>query len=161
MFCSKSRCYAIATRQKKHMRLPRPHFPHHSQVLSAIADCQDERKRRTESLFLRILSSSMELASHINIHNWIHSPLREYLGQMLSCCSLYLKFVDFKHKITAVSIYRLTFHPLAKYPGPLLSKLSNWSIVIQAASGNRHLESWKEHETYGEPTVNMPSWLRH
>ena len=54
------------------------------------------------------------------------------------------------HQVAFVSIYRLTFHPLARYPGPLLGRLSGWAIVIQAASGNRHLESWKEHETYGK-----------
>ena len=58
--------------------------------------------------------------------------------------------VNIKHQIAFVSIYRLTLHPLAKYPGPLLGRLSSWAIVIQAASGNRHLESWKEHETYGK-----------
>src|SRR5947207_2878548 len=58
--------------------------------------------------------------------------------------------INMGHQVAFVSIYRLTLHPLAKYPGPLLGRLSGWAIVIQAASGNRHLESWKEHETYGK-----------
>jgi len=65
-----------------------------------------------------------------------------------------------EYKVSLISIYRLTIHPLAKYPGPLLSKLSDWSIVIQAASGNRHLESWKEHEKYGESAKAIQLWLR-
>jgi hypothetical protein len=55
----------------------------------------------------------------------------------------------------ALFSYRLTFHPLAKYPGPLISKLSSWSIYFQAASGNRHLESWKEHEVYGTSSLYL------
>ena len=53
--------------------------------------------------------------------------------------------------------YRLTFHSLAKYPGPLFSKLSSWSIFSQARSGNRHLDSWKEHEVYGEKRIHIDS----
>ena len=52
-------------------------------------------------------------------------------------------------KVSLVSIYRLTLHPLAKFPGPFFSKISEWSIVPQARSGDRHIESWKEHEKYG------------
>lgn len=53
-----------------------------------------------------------------------------------------------------VVIYRLTLHPLAKYPGPLFNRLSGWSLFFQALNGDRHLESWKEHETYG-PIVRI------
>jgi hypothetical protein len=83
-----------------------------------------------------------------SIFLYVSPPGRFSLGFSLSIRSP----TNIQHKIAFVSIYRLTLHPLAKYPGPLLGKLSNWSIVIQAASGNRHLESWKEHETYGKST---------
>jgi hypothetical protein len=57
-----------------------------------------------------------------------------------------------KSNVVPVSVYRLTFHLLVKCLGPLLSKLSDWSIVIQATSGNRHLNSWRGHEKEGEST---------
>jgi hypothetical protein len=60
--------------------------------------------------------------------------------------------VDVQYQVVAVSVYRLTFHLLVKCLGPLLSKLSDWSIVIQATSGNRHLNSWRGHEKEGEST---------
>lgn len=58
--------------------------------------------------------------------------------------------VDVQSQYVAVIIYRLTLHPLAKYPGPFFSKISDWSIVYHATTGNRHLQQLKEHETYGE-----------
>ena len=66
-----------------------------------------------------------------------------------------------------MGIYRLTFHPLAKYPGPLLSKLSGWPTFWEARSGNRHMETWKQHEIYGEfafnpyttPEIGVPCFL--
>ncbi|KAK2763293.1 hypothetical protein FQN54_009929 [Arachnomyces sp. PD_36] len=53
-----------------------------------------------------------------------------------------------------VAIYRVTFHPLAKYPGPFLSKLSGWPRFFLVQSGSRHLETWKQHEIYG-PIVRI------
>ncbi|KAL2048040.1 hypothetical protein ABVK25_011077 [Lepraria finkii] len=49
----------------------------------------------------------------------------------------------------AVAIYRLTIHPLAKYPGPLLGRITDWYSVYQAASGDRHLNFLRLHEKYG------------
>ena len=45
--------------------------------------------------------------------------------------------------------YRLTLHPLAKYPGPVLAKLTEWRTVYQTTTGDRHLDLLKEHEKYG------------
>ncbi|KAK2745928.1 hypothetical protein FQN55_006000 [Onygenales sp. PD_40] len=56
-------------------------------------------------------------------------------------------------------IYRLTLHPLAKYPGPLLNRITDWGAVIQAGSGDRHLRSWKEHEVYGPIVRTGPNTL--
>jgi hypothetical protein len=47
-------------------------------------------------------------------------------------------------------IYRLTFHPLAKYPGSFLYKLTDWPLILQAYHGNRHLYHLKDHEKYGK-----------
>ncbi|KAG9235188.1 cytochrome P450 [Amylocarpus encephaloides] len=48
-----------------------------------------------------------------------------------------------------LSTYRVFFHPLAKYPGPLLAKLTDWYSVYHAYIGDRHLEFYRCHETYG------------
>jgi cytochrome P450 len=61
--------------------------------------------------------------------------------------------------VVGLCIYRLTLHPLAKYPGPLLSKITDWSIVFQASSGDRHLETWKEHNEYGSVVRIGPNVL--
>ncbi|KAL8746409.1 MAG: hypothetical protein Q9190_001583 [Brigantiaea leucoxantha] len=43
----------------------------------------------------------------------------------------------------------LTLHPLAKYPGPLIAKITDWYSVYHAWKGDRHLEFWRCHEKYG------------
>lgn len=49
-----------------------------------------------------------------------------------------------------MTIYRLTLHPLAKYPGPFLAKITDWYNVYHAWKGDRHLELWRIHQVYGD-----------
>ncbi|OAP62347.1 hypothetical protein AYL99_04550 [Fonsecaea erecta] len=49
-----------------------------------------------------------------------------------------------------LAIYRLYFHPLAKYPGPLLWKLTQWPEAKSAWTGRRHIDLQLLHEQYGD-----------
>ncbi|KAM0809260.1 putative Cytochrome P450-like protein [Seiridium cardinale] len=51
--------------------------------------------------------------------------------------------------ILVVVIYRLTFHPLAKYPGPLLGRVTDWYSVIRSARGDRHIHFLELHKKHG------------
>ncbi|KAH6668121.1 isotrichodermin C-15 hydroxylase [Plectosphaerella plurivora] len=46
-------------------------------------------------------------------------------------------------------VYRIFFHPLAKYPGPLLAKVTDAYQLYHAWKGDRHLDFWRMHEKYG------------
>lgn len=52
-------------------------------------------------------------------------------------------------KILAVVIYRLTLHPLAKYPGPFLAKITSWYPTYFAVTGSMHLDIQRCHDKYG------------
>ena len=50
---------------------------------------------------------------------------------------------------SAVIVYRLTLHPLAKYPGPKLAKISDFYAVYHAYIGDLHLDMWRCHKSFG------------
>ncbi|POR32440.1 Putative benzoate 4-monooxygenase cytochrome p450 [Tolypocladium paradoxum] len=51
-----------------------------------------------------------------------------------------------------VVLYRLYFHPYAKYPGPFLAKLTSWYSAYHTRIGDLHTDIWKCHEKYGMTT---------
>ena len=57
--------------------------------------------------------------------------------------------IDSKQAIYYV-VYNLYFHPLAKYPGPFLARISGIPDFCWALTGRRHLWLCRNHETYGE-----------
>jgi hypothetical protein len=63
-----------------------------------------------------------------------------YSVVLLSLLSLYA---------VGVVIYRLTLHPLAKYPGPFLAKITDIHLAYHAWKGDRHLQFYRCHEKYG------------
>ncbi|CAN9251030.1 unnamed protein product [Alternaria alternata] len=56
--------------------------------------------------------------------------------------------------ITLLCIYRVYFHPLSSFPGPLSYKISGWPLLRQAYIGNRHICHLLDHQKYG-PVVRI------
>ncbi|KAL4937049.1 hypothetical protein BDV06DRAFT_232824 [Aspergillus oleicola] len=46
-------------------------------------------------------------------------------------------------------VYNVFFHPLAKYPGPLLAKITILRATYHPWKGDVHLDSWRCHHIYG------------
>ena len=46
-------------------------------------------------------------------------------------------------------IYRLTLHPLSKYPGPKLAGITSWYSTFSVARGDLHEQTHKWHTRYG------------
>jgi cytochrome P450 len=51
--------------------------------------------------------------------------------------------------LISYTIYTIFLHPLAKYPGPLLAKLTDLHSTFHALRGDRHLEFHRLHARYG------------
>ncbi|PVH83179.1 cytochrome P450 [Cadophora sp. DSE1049] len=51
--------------------------------------------------------------------------------------------------ISGLVIYRVFFHPLARYPGPFFAKVSDFYSMYTAWTGDRHLDFHRCHEKYG------------
>lgn len=62
---------------------------------------------------------------------------------------LLLPFVALCSYLFGLIIYRVYFHPLSKYPGPLWAKITDLYSTYHAWKGDRHLEFWRCHEKYG------------
>lgn len=52
-------------------------------------------------------------------------------------------------KTICLVVYRLFFHPLARYPGPVVAKLTDAYMLYHAWKGDRHIEFWRMHQKYG------------
>lgn len=60
----------------------------------------------------------------------------------------------------SISAYRLSpFHPLAKYPGPVLARISRLWATQSVIRGYQHLESRELFEKYGEVVRTGPNHL--
>ncbi|PQE13704.1 Isotrichodermin C-15 hydroxylase protein [Rutstroemia sp. NJR-2017a BVV2] len=50
---------------------------------------------------------------------------------------------------TVYVVYQTTFHPLAKYPGPFLAKLTSFHAAYHAVKGTGHYNLYDLHQKYG------------
>ncbi|KAG9230345.1 putative Isotrichodermin C-15 hydroxylase [Amylocarpus encephaloides] len=56
--------------------------------------------------------------------------------------------------VVGIVIYRLYFHPLSRYPGPFLNKVSDLPATIWVLKGRLPMETRKIHEKYG-PIIRL------
>ena len=66
-------------------------------------------------------------------------------NQTLTCCKA----------IASVVFYRLTPHPLAKFPGSLLAAATDGPDIYRTSTGDRHLDQLKDHEKYGAWCIDL------
>ncbi|KAI0100755.1 cytochrome P450 [Nemania sp. FL0031] len=59
----------------------------------------------------------------------------------------------------AVCIYRLYFHPLRKYPGPLIARLSDLYGAYYASRTTLHVRTLQDHERFGSVIRHGPNKL--
>ena len=81
------------------------------------------------------------------------------LSEFLIVVTIYVrKIVDihvflfaetFDTQATTLCIYRLFFHPLSKYPGPFLAKITNARAAYYGIIGDHHLDVAECHKRYG------------
>ncbi|KAF2490822.1 cytochrome P450 [Lophium mytilinum] len=85
------------------------------------------------------------MASYLDLlYRVLTSPLL-LLGTLIAGLAAY---------ILLVVIYRFTLHPLARYPGPPLARITDTHLAYHAYLGTRHLEYLRAHELYG-PIVRI------
>ena len=59
----------------------------------------------------------------------------------------------------SIVLYRLSpLHPLAKYPGPVILKITKFAALVQAFRGKQHVFLKKLHDRYG-PCVRVGKWM--
>jgi hypothetical protein len=62
--------------------------------------------------------------------------------------------------VVSTTSYRLSpFHPLAKYPGPVLARISRLWAAKQSSSGKQHLTNDELHKRYGDVIRTGPNHL--
>ncbi len=76
----------------------------------------------------------------------LHSRLSESYQQNDEACIRKLTH----RQIILLCVYRLTFHPYAKYPGPILGKLTTLRAAYYAYTGDMHLDMERCHQKYGQ-----------
>jgi hypothetical protein len=99
----------------------------------------------------RVLFTETPLLQTLEVISYFGLAYILYVSQSVSTLKSCVRTlgVDQSTKIVLISIYRLTLHPLAKYPGPFLDRISDWPLVFHCYNGNRHLVEYRNHQKYG------------
>ena len=59
--------------------------------------------------------------------------------------------------IISAIVYRLYFHPLARYPGPFWARISAFPAYYHTKKRNRHIWFWQLQQKYGELEFQLDS----
>ncbi|ATZ54061.1 hypothetical protein BCIN_10g00830 [Botrytis cinerea B05.10] len=62
-------------------------------------------------------------------------------------------------KLSLTAIYRVTFHPLAKYPGPRWAKITDLYSAYHSLGGTLHVRTLQAHDRYGSVVRLGPNKL--
>ena len=62
-------------------------------------------------------------------------------------------------RLTWLAVYRMFFHPLAKYPGPIAAKLSDFYMIALTAGGRATYARYELHQKYGKVVRMGPNEL--
>ncbi|OBZ68837.1 hypothetical protein A0H81_11384 [Grifola frondosa] len=75
--------------------------------------------------------------------------------------AIVISFTSYLSALTlSVVLYRLSpFHPLAKYPGPVINKISKLWMAWLARTGKQHLYTQQLHDYYGDVVRTGPNEL--
>ena len=90
----------------------------------------------------------------VNVGNWLWPP---ETGRPLWVLTQVTILVCLR--ILWLTVYRLFLHPLAKYPGPLASKLSDLPSIYYAASMQDTYARYAQHQRYGKVVRTGPNEL--
>ncbi|KAI0086944.1 cytochrome P450 [Irpex rosettiformis] len=96
---------------------------------------------------LLLLATPIPLVSLLLPHvaHWIYAITASY--------SLFLSTL-----VLSIISYRLSpFHPLARYPGPLMCRVSKWWMVWETRGGQQHHWYKRMHEQYGDAVRTGPN----
>ncbi|KAL5333909.1 cytochrome P450 [Aspergillus crustosus] len=80
-------------------------------------------------------------------------------GLFKGCRPLVLPLLLVGSFLAGYILYFVYFHPLAKYPGPFLSKITTARAAYHAWKGDLHLDMWPCHRQYGPLVRYGPNHL--
>jgi len=100
------------------------------------------------------LSWTAGAGSHLDF-----SSFAKMLGQHPLRDSVYALIILPLLTVLILVIYRLKYHPLSRFPGPITAKLTDWYTVYHIVTGDNHVNLYRLHQKYGRFVRHGPNRL--